>query len=358
MRGRGAVLLTLAVLSGSLVLLVTLGRRGAEQVGPSSLAAGSEGWLVARRYLEARGTEVELWDRPPTTRMPGGTFVLTFPALKTPADETDALVPWVERGGRLILGLSGRFPAPEELSTLLGFGLFEAAAASEGRGAGGEVLEPVGAVTTLPGRLESGRLDWLPDVPEGAEVLYRRQGDGAAAVWRLPRGGGEILVLPASLFANGRLHAAGNADWLESLRQDPRGPWFFDELHHGLVAAEVRAAAGGSSAGFDLFGLHVLLLYALGLSALARRFGASWREAPLTTGSVGQFLTGLGRLHHELGHHGEAARLLAERSRELDPRLELPPDTLLAGERAEHPRDLMAVASAVARARKGEERPR
>ncbi len=370
MKGRAGLLLTLAVLAGALVAVVTLTRRAAQQVGPSSLSAASEGWLVARRYVEERGTEVRLWDRPAAARMPGGTFVLAFPAAATPADESEALGPWVERGGRLILGLSGGFPGPEEVSTLLGLGLFEGRSGtlkpeadlllSEGRRQGDvlEAAEPVeGEAADLPARLECGQLQWLPSVPKGAEVLYRRQGDGAPAIWRLARGGGEVLVLPASLFANGRLHAAGNADWLETLRRDPRGPWLFDELHHGLVAAVAREAAG-SSAGFDLFGLHALLLYALGLWALARRFGPSWREAALATGSVAQFLTGLGRLHHELGHHGEAARLLVERTRELDPRVELPTEILLAAEGAEHPRDLMAVASAVARARKGEERPR
>jgi len=96
--------------------------------------------------------------------------------------------------------------------------------------------------------------------------------------------------------------------------------WVFDEYHHGLVNAEL-AAERGSSFAWDLFMLHLAVFYVLGLFATARRFGPAWRERGVITGSTSAFLRNLGALHGQLGHHQAAARLLAQRTRELDPTL-------------------------------------
>ena len=68
---------------------------------------------------------------------------------------------------------------------------------------------------------------------------------------------------------------------------------------------------------FDLYLAHLAVVYLLGVSCLARRFGPAWIEAPVLTGSVAAFLVGLGALHHRLGHHRRAAELLVSRAREL-----------------------------------------
>jgi hypothetical protein len=86
---------------------------------------------------------------------------------------------------------------------------------------------------------------------------------------------------------------------------------------------------------------------------LSRRFGAAWREPPVVTGSVASFLLGLGALHHRLSHHGDAARRLLERSRELFPDLPLPEELARRAATAAAPQDLVAVARALVRLRRG-----
>jgi hypothetical protein len=67
-----------------------------------------------------------------------------------------------------------------------------------------------------------------------------------------------------------------------------------------------------------------LLLYVLTLWTLGPRLGSPWSPEPVVVGTAESFLLGLGSRHDQLGHHAAAARLLVERARELDPRLELP----------------------------------
>jgi hypothetical protein len=72
---------------------------------------------------------------------------------------------------------------------------------------------------------------------------------------------------------------------------------------------------------FDLWLLHLAVVYLLALAALARPFGPVWSDPPVRTGSAATFLHGLGALHKRLGHEREAAALLVARARELDPRV-------------------------------------
>jgi hypothetical protein len=187
----------------------------------------------------------------------------------------------------------------------------------------------------------------LPLVGPTARVLFTAPGgEAAAAIFRYH--GGRVVVLPADALSNSRLGEAGNADLLETLLVNLGPRWAFDEYHHGLVTAAAESAGLGRAA--DLLLVHLLLLYLLVVLALARRQGPAWREPAPIAGSAATFLLGLGALHHRLGHHGEAARLLLRRVRELDRGLELPADLDRRAASA-GPRELVEIAKQVARRR-------
>lgn len=189
----------------------------------------------------------------------------------------------------------------------------------------------------------------LPELGPGALVLLTTPGgEAAAALFRYH--GGRVVVLPADALCNSRLGEAGNADLLESLLVNLGPRWAFDEYHHGLVTAPGSNAGLGRAA--DLLLAHLVLLYLLAVLALARRQGPAWHEPATIAGSAATFLLGLGALHHRLGHHAEASRLLLRRARELDRGLELPPELDRQAANA-GPRDLVEVARQVALGRAG-----
>jgi len=350
-----------AVLGGLLLLgIIAAVAGGSGEAQGSSVSRGAAGWLAARRYLEARGAQVTLW-REPLDRFTGsGVLVLTFPWQHgLMAENVDAVEAHMRRGGDVILAWSGTSGNAGEILLLEGLGLTpEEVREAPLNPAGWRTfiheewdLRPAARAsnnTAPPVRIWAPR--FMPELPRHPEVVYQTP-EGRPAVVRLPRLRGALWLLPADALANARLGTAGNADLLELLlaRLGPR--WTFDEYHHGLITAE---AEGGEGFGWsiDLMLLHLALLYGLAVLALARRFGPPWREPPVVTGSVSTFLLGLGSLHHRLGHHGEAARRLVERSRELAPDLPIPDDLDRRAATA-GPRDLVPVARALAALRRG-----
>jgi hypothetical protein len=184
-----------------------------------------------------------------------------------------------------------------------------------------------------------------PHAPAQATVLLRDP-KGRPAAFTFRRHQGQVTLVPADVFANGRLATHGNADFLERLRQELPGPWLFDEYHHGLRAAASAAEAGPQRA-LLLYVLQIAFVYALAALAVARRFGPAWREEAVASGSAATFLVGLGAMHHRLGHHAEAARLLVARAQELDPRLRL------SGGEAHNGRELLALARSTGARQKG-----
>jgi hypothetical protein len=190
----------------------------------------------------------------------------------------------------------------------------------------------------------SGRRD-VPRLPRRATVLLRDAQQRAVA-FAFPRHRGRVVVVPSDLFANSRLGNPGNADFLESLRQDLGEPWLFDEYHHGLRAAPGPAQTGPQRA-LLRYVLQIALVYALCALAVARRFGPAWREEVAPGGSAAVFLLGLGALHDRLGHHREAGRLLVTRAQELDPRIRLP------GAEVRDGKELLAFARRVGALQKG-----
>lgn len=329
-----AVVVLLALGIGLAFLLPRAGRG-------SALSRGPDGWLAARFYLEARGAEVVLLDRPPGEVPPGpgtaraaaggldGVLVEVFPWRVAAGGRARALRRHVSRGGSLLLAYSGGF-GPAEDAVLEELGL---------------PLRPVRSpppVGPLEWRAESERIwrlrpesdggaplvlpapRWAPRAPEGATVLHRAP-DGKPLVFELRRGGGRVVALPAAALANASLDDGGNADLLEGLLAGLGDRWWFDEHAHGLVAPNPAPGGDRLPRAFDLILVHLAVLYLLVAFTLSRRFGPAWRPRRTATGSVVTYLAGLGRLHDRYGHHRQGARKLVERWRQLHPRLPSPP---------------------------------
>jgi hypothetical protein len=353
MRRAGWVLAAAAVLAATgLVFLAPTGGAGS-----SALGRGAEGWLVARLYLAARGAEPHLLDRPFSPAEVSPVLVVTLPWSRGALTaDPEPLRQWVEAGGILLLAYTGRSDRLEERRLLETFGIETQQARRAPpwgpfawrRWADEEwTLAPTPAVAAAARPLVVRARERLPSPPAAALVLYRRPETGAAAIWSLPVGEGRLVVMPADALANARLAAPGNADLLETLLAWYPERWSFDEYHHGLVHPDVAATTAPPLA-FDLFVLHLGLLYLLAVAALSRRFGPAWREPPARSGSAGAFLVGLGRLHDRLGHHAAVAERLVARARELEPHLAFGAELAPRAARVAGGRELVAIAREVA----------
>jgi hypothetical protein len=322
------VLTAAAALAAAMALAAALLLGGWAPADASALSRTGGGWLAARRYLEERGVRVHLLDRELAAAPPTGVLVLAFPWQRSTAEDVDRAVErHLQRGGDIVFAYAdaGQAAQSEVAETLdlpfeerrprppLGPRAFRAYAREE---------------WTLHAPGESGRpariraLRRSPAAPSGARVLLA-DADGRPVAFVFRRGRGRVAVFPAGLLANARLSEPGNADVLETLRQELGAEWTFDELHHGLTAAE----GGPASPGPRMLGLYVaqvVFVYALCALAVARRLGPAWREPARSSGSPATFLVGLGALHDRLGHHPEAGRLLVARALELDPRTAVP----------------------------------
>lgn len=378
-RGRGGTGVALAALGA--VILVTIAAAWLDSrpgAASSALSRSREGWAGARRYLEARGTETALLDRSLADAAPvRGTLVLAFPWQRSGGEPSAReLRRHLAAGGHLLVAYSGRRPGPGEEEVLDGLGFAPLPARPEPplgplawRRHQREVwrLAPEERLAGELGPLVLPAADWVPDASGEARILYRTP-QGRPAAFTVPRGGGQVAVVPAAALANARLALAGNPDLLETLARTLPAPWSFDELHHGLAGSGAVAAEAGQARVLDLVLAQLGLLYLAVVLTLSRRFGPPWREAPVVTGSTGTFFLGLGGLHHRLGHHAEGGRRLVERARALDPGLAEAAGMAALARRAEAgvdgaglvalARELAALRSGARRAPAPERRPR
>lgn len=324
----GIAALVLAVLTGVWLINQELGAIS------SALSRDARGWLAARRYLELRGCRVALRDEPLTEGSRRGVLVLAFPWQRQLArGELLALSSHLRFGGTVLLAYSRDIEQYQEREVLRALRLEPIAVRPRPSlmpwrwwRYQQEVwnLRPDPTWTEdsgLPGpELAVPAFRQAPEAPGRALVLYRGGDEKVPLIftYRLQRG--RVVVVPADLFSNARLLEAGNADLFESLFGWLGPEWSFDEYHHGLASVETVTASVSRFA-WDQFMLHLVLIYLLGLVALARRFGPAWREPPVMVGSTASFLRSLGALHRELRHHRAAAELLLERAHALDPNL-------------------------------------
>ena len=266
----GAALIAAGVLSAFLL-------KGAGAAGASALAASADGWLAARTYCERRGSAVTLLDRP-LDQAPEGGLVLALPFGGAPtAPERDALRRRLAAGATVVFAYSSRpSPIDEYIAEALGLELEPAAGESSSispwgwyRHAAGEWrLKPEAEFGSEAGQVVVRAASEIPKPPKGAEILYRGGPAGAPAVFSYSRGRGRVLVLPADALSNGRLANRGNANLLESVRVALGPRIVFDEYHHGLVAAAAMPE-GSSAPSLDLLLVELVLLYLLGVWALA-----------------------------------------------------------------------------------------
>jgi len=348
------VWLALAVLVAAIPIFLAPGN-----AGPSVFSRGPEGWVATRAYLAAQGVEVTLLDAPPAADAEGS-LITAFP-WQVRGIQTN-LEPWrrfARRGGILAVGYSGSKPGPAESALLEALGCpFEevrpavplAPAAWWRYRKETWQLQPVDGASR-PASLRPPQ--FAPQAPEGAKILYSAQAEDRQLplVFSFPLGQGEILILPAQAIANGSLRSPGNVDLLENLRHWLGETWAFDEAAHGLQASSTEDHDSGGVA-FDLFALHLFLLYGLVILGLTRRFGPPWREPRVRTGSARSFLLGLGSLHQRLGHHRQATRRLLSRVQEVDPQLDL--EEALGTSLAVDDKSLVHLARRVAALRRGE----
>ena len=318
----GAVVTLLMVAAAALLL-------GTESpADASSLSRTAAGWLAARRYLEEMGTRVALVDHDLDEPVGTGVLVLAFPWQRAAMDDVhEAVARQLRQGGSVLIAYTDRAePVQSRLLETLGLGWEERRPRPPRRPRRWRAYAAEEWVLSAPAEgARAVRVAARRDAPQppGAATVLLRDAQGRASAFLFPRHRGRVVVVPADVFANGRIANPGNADFLESLRQDLGGPWLFDEYHHGLRAADGPAQTGPQRA-LLLYVLQVALVYALCAFAVARRFGPAWREEAVTGGSAAVFLVGLGALHDRLGHHRDASRLLLARAQELDPRIRLP----------------------------------
>jgi hypothetical protein len=357
---------TRAVVAAAVAAIVVLSAAAAFLSGAappadgSVLSRGAGGLLLARRYLEARGTPVRLVDETLSPGKPYGTLVLVFPwqSLPLPGEEANvAVARHLYDGGDVLFGYSGSYLSfgEREVATALGLSIEPRTQQrsllpwkwwQEAR----RLLELRGPADGPAFRGEMRAPEALPVVPAGARTLL--ESDAGVVAFRYERGRGRVFVVPSEILGNARLPGAGHADLLEWLRGELPGDWSFDEFHHGLSARADGAAAAPNGLPVDALLFQIALVYLAVLFTLARRFGPAWSDPPSIRSSVRTFLVGLGELHHRLGHHAVAAAHLASRARELDPRLELRPETLPLV-RGMDPAALVETARAVSRAQQG-----
>ena len=344
----GAVLTLVMAVAGALML----GTQG--EAHSSSLSRTPGGWLAARRYLEEMGTRVVLVDHDLDEPVGAGVLVLAFP-WQGGSPDVDALWDGVEshlRGGGSVLIAYTERPELMQSALMARLGLdFDERRPRpplRPRAWRAYAAEEWGLTAPPPATMRTVRVSALravPRPPPRATVLLQdAQQRANAFVFSSYRG--RVAVVPADAFTNARVANPGNADFLESLRRDLGGTWWFDEYHHGLRAAPGPAQTGPQRA-LLLYVLQVALVYVLCAFAVVRRFGPAWREEAASGGSAATFLVGLGALHDRLGHHREAGRLVAARAQELDPRVRLPGTEVRDG------KELLALARRVGGLQKG-----
>lgn len=348
------------ILGGALALLVVAGLLlDAESIAitSSTFTKSADGWYGVRQALDQAGVERRIlrrpWDEfgneapqsaagvpgeaePSAPRPEESVWLVAFPWQRRLGDlEAAAAARFLRDGGVLVVGHSSSRPAANKASEAEVLGLLGMTTWVELRDdpplAPGDWwryqrrLDQAQREPADRPDLELAALRAVPKPPPEARAHYRLkrpdgEGDGVPLVFSLSRDRGEVILAPAALWSNAELSQGDNlASLAEIIQGLEHRTWWIDEYHHGWglpVAAD--GAASGSWLGLLL---HLLVIYALGVWALARRFGPTWQDPEVRVGSTALFLNNLGGFHHRLGHHRQAAERLWRRTRDLHPNL-------------------------------------
>lgn len=345
-RPRGWTLWLLLALLLAFIALVLAPGGGADS---STLSRDGGGWWALWSYAQARGVAVERLDRPldqvypetgavpefTTAREGDGVLVLGFPwQVGQRLGESDAVERHLRAGGTVLATYRlDQFSELEVMWRVLG--IDSQNTLREAPPIGPRTwwryrherwaLRPSEALPRGP-VLEVPAFFAAPAAPLSARPLYEQANPvvderseslrSRPLVWIHTWAKGRVVVLPSSLLSNAELRRAANADFVETLFAHLDGRWYFDEFHHGVVdPAMLAESEGGQAYSWDLFLLHLGLVYLLGAWTLGRSFGAAWSDPPAHHGSAAAFLRSLGTLHQRLGHHREAAVKLLDRHR-------------------------------------------
>jgi hypothetical protein len=266
----------------------------------SSYSSAPEGLRATFEYLDALGLEPVALRRFEELPESGTLVVATHePLARGFSDrEADALAAWVLAGGRLVL--AGEY-ADEALGGL-DAGVVRDVDVREG------TLPPLLPTPLAPpgDRVIFGLNRLLADDP--AWVSAYADSGGAALLVRAA-GNGEIVWLgDAYPLSNRGVGEAGNSEFMVRLLASA-GQVYFDEYHHGFVAADTALGSMGAD-GHAALVLGALTLVVL-LLARGRRLGPAIAGEPVVEARTLAYVDSLAGLYRTAGARAEALGSLA-----------------------------------------------
>jgi hypothetical protein len=257
-------------------------------------------------WLEAQGYRVEELATEPYTVDPAvaALFVLA-PTTRFDDDAIEAVVDWVESGGRLVIASSG---APRPLLERFGLRV---------RFAGDRLDEAVVAQPVLQQpTVERVRVDTWEQVEQQEGLAPWLVADDRVVLGSRPYGQGQVVVLASlrPLSNEGIAEPASAALALNLIGGLPPGTRIaFVEYHHGFVQGVARSLWQLLRAHY--WGWAIIYTVALGYLFLwlrGRRFGPPLVAAPAARRSVGEYVASLGALYRRAGQRGYVADRLAD----------------------------------------------
>ncbi len=284
---------------------------------------GTKAW---RELLERTGVATATWDKPLTELSGEVTFLVVLDPVKPiQVEERQALVEWVEGGGRLVIApfayrataLTGGWAAHSMDETLACFGLRafggNDAEVAVQRRADTPLTADVSTVFVPTDQrlraLSSGDED---EVPGGHRVLLGD--DQGAAAMELRLGEGRVVALcEAEILANATLREADNVVLAANLAFAGGAPAmaYFDEYHHAISLDEGVFAGPQVDASpfrYTIFALlAVAAVYAVGR---ARRFGAPLPPQEDSRRAGVEFVQAFAQVYARADAAAAAARLL------------------------------------------------
>jgi hypothetical protein len=325
-----AVIVLLALLAS---LGAVVGARAQDRDDPrrSSFLDAPRGLHALYMVLDEVGAAPRRAMSPPQSSDPvDHTLVVAEPSAALTRRETEQIVQWVDRGGRIVLVAGPR------LDVLLqghARGLLEAFGISvtdEGADASGpfEVRDQDAAA-------DLRRIEWAahaglrvsPDASPPPELRTVVDSAGVCVAGRIARGekGGEVVVLAdAGLLDNQFLGRADNAVLavrLFTARAGDEGRVVFDEFHHGFADAGTKDHVVGVLLGMlhDTWPGRALLVIALAglvwLAGAGVRFGSPAPEPPPPRRALSEHADALGRIFEQAAARRETLRILAAGAR-------------------------------------------
>lgn len=284
---------------------------------------GTKAW---RELLEHSGLQSETWLEPLTQLTDDvRCLVLLDPTLPVSGEERDALVDWVEAGGRLVVAphahresgsYAGRVAQGSMEDLLAAFGL----RAFGGNPAEWEIARAVEEPLTADVERVHVPTDYRLDAFHAAMAVDEQSvlfgSAQAAAAVRVELGEGTVVALcEAGMLGNATLREADNVVLAANLIFADGAPEtvYFDEYHHGLAERE-RALDGPQ---VDVAPVRNTALALLGIAALyalgrSRRFGSPIEDRETGVRAGDEYVRAFAQIYSGAKASGAAAGMLAD----------------------------------------------